>query len=169
LLELAATPSAPDEVSVVDLIAGLVGLSILISLILSVVFFCLWTHRVVANSYAFGGRYNEITPGWAVGWYFIPFANLVKPYQALKEAWQSTHDDAAVPAVMPAWWGLWIVSNIAGNISFRLSMNDMVEASMILDLFTLAIDIPLIYCIWQVITRLTNRQVLRASQPGSIA
>ena len=26
-----------------------------------------------------------ISAGWAIGWFFVPFANLVMPYQAMKE------------------------------------------------------------------------------------
>ncbi|MCB1093100.1 MAG: DUF4328 domain-containing protein, partial [Verrucomicrobiae bacterium] len=116
-IDLATPDSAPDEFTTADGALAFFGLAMLPTFILSVVFFCMWTHRVMANSYAFGGKWNEITPGWAVGWYFIPFANLVKPYHGLKQAWQSTHDDPEVPAILPTWWGLWIVSNIAGNIS----------------------------------------------------
>lgn len=161
-----AVPARPEaEASLIDVFVGFLALGLLVSIVLSIVFFCMWTHRVVANSYAFGGRFNEITPGWAVGWYFIPFANLVKPYQALKQAWQTTHDETDAPGVLPAWWGLWIASNIIGNISFRLTMNDMAEEAMIADLITFAIDLPLMVCVWLVITRLTKRQVERVTLP----
>ncbi len=162
VIELTGPAATTEEVSIKDMIVGLLALGILVTIVLSVVFFCMWTHRVVANAFALGGRYSQITPGWAVGWYFIPFANLVKPYHALKEAWQSTHEDSKVPGLLPAWWGLWIVSNIIGNISFRLTMNQMTEAALIADLVNLAVDLPLLYCVWQVVTRLTRRQVERA-------
>ena len=162
-IDLATPDSAPDEFTAADGALAFFGLAMLPTFILSVVFFCMWTHRVMANSYALGGKWNEITPGWAVGWYFIPFANLVKPYHGLKQAWQSTHDDPDVPALLPTWWGLWIVSNIAGNISMRLTMNDMPEAATMVDMITLAIDFPLLYCVWQVISRLTNQQISKVA------
>lgn len=161
LIEKMVPESNPEEFAIVDLILGLNGLAILVFLVLAVVFFSMWTHRVVANAHAFGGKYNDISPGWAVGWYFIPFANLVKPYQALKQAWQTTFDDEAVPSILPAWWGFWIVSGIIGNISFRLTMNEMTEAAMIVDFITLAINIPLLFFIWKVVTRLSDGQVRR--------
>lgn len=161
LIELLAPESDPEVLTPADLLAALTGLVILISLVLSAVFFSMWTHRVVANAHAFGGRFNTISPGWAVGWYFIPFANLVKPYHALKEAWQTTFDEEKVPSLLPAWWGFWIVSNIMGNISLRLTMNGMEEAAVMLDLVTVAINIPLLVFVWQVVSRLTERQMHR--------
>ena len=66
-----------------------------------------------------------ISPGWAVGWYFVPFANLVKPYQGMKEAWMASHfrdnwHGEPTPALLVWWWGLWLVTNILANISFRI-------------------------------------------------
>lgn len=162
LIELLAPPSDPEVLTMTDLLAAVTGLTMLISLVLSVVFFSMWTHRVVANAHAFGGRFNTISPGWAVGWYFIPFANLVKPYHALKEAWQTTFEEEKVPSLLPAWWGFWIVSNIFGNISLRLTMNGMEEAAVMLDLVTQAINIPLIIFVWKVVSQLTERQVQRS-------
>jgi hypothetical protein len=33
----------------------------------------------------------SVTPGWAIGWFFVPVANLFKPYQAMKETWIASH------------------------------------------------------------------------------
>tara|TARA_R110002126_G_scaffold29607_1_gene97681 strand:- start:588 stop:1184 length:597 start_codon:yes stop_codon:yes gene_type:complete len=58
----------------------------------------------------------EITPGWAVGWYFIPFANLVMPYRALKETFQASFDSEnwqsiKIPYDFSVWWATFLASN----------------------------------------------------------
>ena len=70
----------------------------------------------------------SISPGWAVGWYFIPVANLVMPYRALKETFKASFniedwENIEVPHDFPAWWTTWIIGNIFTNISLRLEQN----------------------------------------------
>ena len=84
-----------------------------------------WIWRVNRNAHGLANGMS-ITPGWAVGWFFVPVASLFKPFEAMKETWQVSHDpdnwpNVAVPALLRWWWGLWIVSNIGGNASFQLS------------------------------------------------
>lgn len=159
----AATPdSGPEEFTAADGAMAVLGVAMIVGLICSVIVFSMWTHRVVANAHAFGGAWSVITPGWAVGWYFIPFANLVKPYHALKEAWQSTHNSETVPAVMPTWWALWIITNILSNISFRLAMRGEYDFALMIDLVTVVLDIPLLISIWTIINRITKAQIVRA-------
>jgi len=80
--------------------------------------FLVWTYRMHTNATALGGSdYMEFTAGWAVGWYFIPIANLWKPYQALREIAQASHPDyddwlhAPRPAILPMWWAL-VLANL---------------------------------------------------------
>lgn len=54
-----------------------------------------------------------ISPGWAVGWYFVPFANLFKPLQAMKEIWlesnrAGTSYESRGSAILGWWWGLFV-------------------------------------------------------------
>ncbi len=79
-----------------------------------------WTYRASANVHA-GGRRLDISPGWAVGWYFIPIANLWKPHQALAGIARAT---VTSPATLPTalWWAAWLATSITGNISFRLGL-----------------------------------------------
>lgn len=85
-----------------------------------------WIHRIVANAHAIADGLT-ISPGWAVGWYFVPVANLWKPFAAIREAWAvavapERWADIPAPALLRWWWGLWIATNIIDNLSFRLSL-----------------------------------------------
>ena len=33
----------------------------------------------------------EFSPGWSVGWFFVPVAGLFMPYRVLKELWKASH------------------------------------------------------------------------------
>ncbi|HEX4754924.1 MAG TPA: DUF4328 domain-containing protein [Candidatus Dormibacteraeota bacterium] len=96
----------------------------LLVLIVAAVFFLLWLHRIVANNHALGAKQLRFTPGWAVGWWFVPVANWARPVQAVNEAWRaadpavvdSTADTRRLPAsgshgLIAAWWTTWILSS----------------------------------------------------------
>lgn len=75
----------------------------------------LWQHRAQRNLHEAGLRDLRFTPGWAVGWWLIPFANLVMPYRTTTElVLRSAPTDAPpeVPAWLAAWWGSWVGSSV---------------------------------------------------------
>lgn len=113
---------------------GLVGLTAIFRIplfIATVVFFLIWEHRAFNNLSALKARNLEFSPGWAVGWWFIPFANLVKPFQAIRELWTESDPDvdpslgflstaSSAPAIMGFWWAFWLLDNFTSNIASRL-------------------------------------------------
>ncbi|HYF35669.1 MAG TPA: DUF4328 domain-containing protein [Prosthecobacter sp.] len=110
----------------------MIGLAYLAVFLTTAVVFAMWTYRANVNARGFGAGWMEISPGWAVGSYFIPFLNLVRPYQAMKEIWNAStnpHESSkATNAAVGVWWGLWLLSGFLGQISLRLSMDaDTVE------------------------------------------
>lgn len=138
-------PSAPDEFGLVDWLA----LPQVLLLLASVIVVGRWIYRAGANAHAMSDEMS-ISPGWAVGWYFIPFANLIKPFQAMKEIWLASHRAGAGyeprgSAILGWWWGLWLLSNVLGNIIFRMEMNGAADSQMLATayLVSTAINIPL--------------------------
>ena len=72
----------------------------------------IWIYRASWNARLIQPYAARISPGWAVGWYFIPVANLWKPLEAMRQTW------AAVLPPSPLvgwWWALWLAG---GVISF---------------------------------------------------
>src|SRR5512133_3434057 len=57
----------------------------------AVVVWCVWQHHAQANAVVLSGGGLRFTPGWAVGWWFIPIANLWKPFQTVRELWRASH------------------------------------------------------------------------------
>lgn len=107
-----------------------VGLLQLVVYVATIVAFLMWLYRSYENLPSFGVRRNNIqySSGWAVGSFFIPLVSLVVPYRAVKELWTKSvpnsgdmFSDPGAPGFFPLWWGVWLVSNFANQIYFRLS------------------------------------------------
>jgi hypothetical protein len=111
---------------------GLIGLSTLGAHFVATILFCLWIHRAVLNTHALGAPTRHFTAAAAVYWWFVPFVNLFKPYQAVRELhYQSAPDEPGqstwprrFPALFPLWWGAWLLSNMTGNIALPASFSD---------------------------------------------
>ena len=129
-----------------------------------------WIYRASRNAQALGPAMT-VTPGWSVGWFFVPIANLWKPFQAVSETWQVSADPHApdavpIPAVLRIWWGCWIASSIISNIDFRLSMQaETAEQLIAASWFTVAavpVDIALTIALATIMRRLSQMQCDRA-------
>ena len=135
LNEMQATGLA-DEVDVNDF-QGIIAILQFVNLVVLVVLFCVWIYRANYNARQLGATDMQFSPGWAVGWYFIPIANLWKPYQAMCEIWQASADPAHWQqqprgAILPLWWTFFLLSNFVGNASFRLSLRAQTVSDLIL-------------------------------------
>jgi hypothetical protein len=93
--------------------------ALLVTFIPSIVFFCLWLHRVVRNMPALGASDPRWSPAGAVGRCFIPFLNLGYPMAGVLEAWRGSDPSRRwtnvnerkhlrVPRLMTAWWACWL-------------------------------------------------------------
>ncbi|SFS06679.1 protein of unknown function [Dyella sp. OK004] len=131
----------------------------------------MWIHRAAANTRALGASGLSFTPGWAVGWHFIPFANLVKPYQAMSEIWRASADPydwdrTTAPRELPLWWGLWLATCFIGNAMLRLSLHaEKVDELLTVNTLSIASDLvslPLNLLFAHILIRIADMQ---ASQP----
>ena len=95
-------------------VAVTAGLDLLV-FIATGVLWCIWQYRAQGNAIEITGDGLQFTPGWAVGWWFIPVANLFKPFQAVRELWKASHGGDAWRTlrtwpVIGWWWAVWILS-----------------------------------------------------------
>ena len=86
------------------------------------VLFCIWLYRAARNARALGALGFDYSPGWTVGWFFIPFAGFVMPYFTVREVWQSSENPMnwstpAMPVIVLLWWVTYIPSSILQRIS----------------------------------------------------
>ena len=125
---------------VLGLLTLVLGVVQFVVYITTVVVFLMWLYRVHENLAAFGVPRNQMqySSAWAVGSFFVPFANLIIPFRAIKEVWQKSIPNYATmfsalnpPSYFAAWWGLWICANIAENIHLRLSWREAASSDVI--------------------------------------
>jgi hypothetical protein len=103
--------------------------------IATVVAYCMWVHRAHRNLRALGVPDLVFTPGWAVGWYFVPIMNLFRPCQAMAELWRASTTppapdrpagwkETALPGLVGVWWGAYVLSGVLTRVSMRLGAGD---------------------------------------------
>jgi len=113
-----------------DLLYGVVGLVQTFLFFITAVVWLVWLKKAYGNLKLVGSQQSKFSPGWAVGYWFVPFINLVRPYQIMKELWNRSEnanedDDEpnVTPSVIPLWWASWIISGFIGRLMFRQSMS----------------------------------------------
>jgi hypothetical protein len=115
-----------------------------------------------------------------VGGFFVPFLNLVRPHEVMKEVWRGsaflagtsteTRWDAIKPdRLVGLWWGLFILSSMVANTSGRLTMSakslpellDAAHMSLAADLLEIPAALVAIQLVWR-ITRLQQQARVEA-------
>jgi hypothetical protein len=105
--------------------------------------FIMWFRRAYYN---LNKKENmRYTDGWAAGGWFVPFLNLWRPFQIMKEMYQTANKILSVKNpfnaqplrldVLGIWWFAWILNNILGRISYQLttkaeSLVEFINASL---------------------------------------
>lgn len=145
--------------------------------IITAILFLRWIHRANYNVRQLGAKNMKFTPGWAIGWYFIPIASLWKPYQAMKEIWKASKkpDDWETQSgspILPWWWFFYIMFSYLGVVSIRhvlraklaKELNELIEATT----FSIAYDISSI--LFAILTIVLVRRIyeMQTSQSDNV-
>lgn len=155
-----------DRLTLADRITRLVGIGYALAFAAAAITVLRWTYVTNRNAHAVSD-WPLVSPGGAVGWYFVPFAGLYKPFQAMRESWQASMNPAnpaavPVPSVMRWWWGAWIILSLVGNVTFRLSLDAKTPIRIIVShwgaLVSTPFDIVATVALTIVITRLSDAQ-----------
>ena len=114
------------ELNAPDILVAVAGLLIALTYLASIIGSIVWIHRAHSNLPFFGASQLRITPGWAIGWFFVPIALLWKPYEGMKQLYQASKEPSAwksapVPGFLGLWWFLWIVTSILDQIVSKFS------------------------------------------------
>jgi hypothetical protein len=91
----------------------LIVLAFYITLVMTWIAFIKWKYRANLNCQGFGAQGMRFKPESVTIYYFIPFLNLVKPYQAMTEIWKvgknpSKWQDEKESPLIIWWWILWL-------------------------------------------------------------
>lgn len=150
-----------DEQDLVDILTGLVAFFYLINLVVNAVALLMWMHRAYRNLPALGYLYARYSPRWAVGGWFVPFLNLVRPYQVMREIWQ-----ASLPGVnwtfVRVWWAMWLIANAVGNLAGRADFGHGVDQAV--DLVANLLFVPGAILTILIVRRVTAAQEAKVRQ-----
>ena len=119
---LAPGVDAAQTVLKSDLAVGIMGICQGLFGLITGIIFLRWLYRANYNLRRMTtGIVFRCTPGWAAGWFFVPFANLWKPYEATQEIWTVAQRGRPVASPVGRWWGLWILSSILDRVAAKLA------------------------------------------------
>jgi len=147
---------------------GSVALAYIAVFIISGFLILRWIHRSNYNARQLGAEEMEFTPGWSIGYYFIPILMFWKPYQAMKEIWKASHNPSNwqsenVSSLLGVWWFLWIVTNMLGQALFRMSnCAEELPELMNLNLVSQAseiLSIPLAFVTLSIVNKIYKAQI----------
>lgn len=163
------TPTLASRAEANDIRQALVGLVQMIAYFATIIPFLMWWHRAYKSLSVISETPTKYTPGWAVGYWFIPIWNLVRPYQIGKELWErstpardASHDYSPSAGIVGLWWLLWIATNVVGNILLRASfaaetseeLTQQTAMQLVLDAGSIALDL----CAILVVRGIDSRQ-----------
>jgi hypothetical protein len=164
-----------------DLRQQIIAIVFMIAYITSAVTFISWFRRAYYNLHTqiSNLRFDE---GWAAGAWFVPFVNLVRPYQIMKELYQETehllaergknHNPQNSTALLSGWWTLWIIVGLIGNFILRYSLNaDEIEELMVVSIASIIssiVSIPLSLSAVEVIGRYAKMETLLYNEEYAI-
>lgn len=155
-----------DDVTSRDGLYASVLLANWLLLLATYVVFGMWIYRAAANVDAAmvpGFRY---TPGWAVGWHFVPIANFYKPFDAMRQIWNASHGggrelDRGAPLLV-YWWGVWVLTGIASWLAFRHGLDPAnaadARSALEAETFSSVLCLALYPLAWRLVDRITRAQ-----------
>ena len=96
--------------------------------ILIALLFLRMLYKATQQAKGFAVPFTYVSPGWAVGYWFVPLFNLYRPFEVVKALFKACAQEAG-PAVKPAageqllsaWWAMFLIGNIA---TYALSHSD---------------------------------------------
>src|SRR5256714_11400977 len=88
-----------------------------------------WRHRAYTNLVFVGSKRVRFSPTWAVGYWFIPFVNVVRAYQVMKDLWlrsdsrndRDGYDDLPAPVLLRGWWGVSLAWGVLEPVFTRVA------------------------------------------------
>lgn len=89
-----------------------------------------WTYLAMANAHAIVPQGLRISPPMAVVWHFVPFANLVKPFNAVVEIWKVARSPGPdwpvqpISLVLVGWWAAWVIGTMIDVTAWRMLFGD---------------------------------------------
>jgi|GEM_PF-3950163 len=157
------------------LMSGMALIQLVMNIAIAVLFLRL-LYKAVQKAQQFKTPFTYVSPGWAVGYWFIPLMNLYRPLDVVKALFKACAGQAGgVPAageqLLGAWWAMFLLSNILATTIARMDI-DMSTAEGVSRYaeYTLGCDLLFLaaaWLFWLVVQRLV--QALAGNDTPAVA
>jgi hypothetical protein len=119
-----------EQLTLSDTRQGIISLVQYVAELIAFILFLMWIYRANKNAHALGAESMRFSPGWAVGYYFIPILFTYKPYQTMKEIWCASANPTGdkwkldkASSIINYWWTLFIISSVFDYMSWKYISN----------------------------------------------
>ena len=160
-------------------IVSLVALTNILVRLTLTIFFLRWVYLANKNTRILTAGEMRFSPGWAVGWFFIPFFNIILPVQVLSEIY-SKSAPASLPDANPegntrtiidAWWICSVLvkpiemlaSKIHGPFMKPALPENIIRGNLIF-MVSMGFLLAAIYFTFKVVTEIYERQEDKAKE-----
>lgn len=143
-----------DELLMFFYLFGICG-QLVLRLIASVAW-SVWSYRIAVNLRAAEFSGLTTSPGWVVGWWFVPFANLFKPFLVHRELFQASTpatEPPSAPFYLVLRWGALVADNVLIKASLRLRDH---PGALIIDLTSILLTLVALLLGIALVKRLTR-------------
>ncbi|MEG3630778.1 DUF4328 domain-containing protein [Streptomyces poriticola] len=145
-----------------------------IALVATGTLFIIWFHRVRGNAGVFAPDTQRRTPGWAIGSWFVPIANLWIPRGVAADVLRASQADPYAGelqhrGLLNAWWGAWVWAVVfdryASRTYARAEDVEAVHEAAALVMTSAGFDIVAAVLALLLVRRLTAAQHTKALAP----
>ncbi|MBN1191219.1 MAG: DUF4328 domain-containing protein [Dehalococcoidales bacterium] len=171
-----------SEATANDTRQAAIGFSQMALFIITGIVFLIWINRAYKNLTSFNAFGLRFTPGWAVGWFFVPIMSLFRPYEVVSEIWkvsisgleEATPTKPTTSSIIGWWWAFFLISNILSQIALRIVLKGETASELLtstyfyivsdaIDIVGIIITIIMVKNISQ-IQEIKSRQVINYEQ-----
>ncbi|WP_394822720.1 DUF4328 domain-containing protein [Pendulispora albinea] len=106
--------------------------------LLAIYFFLAWTRNAAHNVHAFQRSGLQYTPGWCVGWFFVPLANFVMPYRVFSQIWSASEPERGIgiqfwrsTPLLLVWWSSYVASRLVNVFASFLANGSLVGIGVV--------------------------------------
>lgn len=119
------------EIATTEFTYGAIGVPQIVLYYFVIILFFIWIYRTHKNLPYLNVEGLRFTPGWSVGYFFVPFMSLFRPYQMMAEKWKASNPKADMSdkeswktsspsPIVGGWWAFFLTSIIAAQIAFQI-------------------------------------------------
>lgn len=169
--------AALQDLESLEIWIAMISLGSLCLLVATGISFLMWQYRSVANLPALGIDDCRYTPGWSVGWWFVPVMNLFAPPQIIGDLWRASDSRAQIgtwksvgfPALVGWWWGFFLLAYLCAFVVHGLNLGELTELSDFQHLSLASMGNQAFVAVSGVLAVLVVRRIYRSQEDRAVA